>query len=173
MQDLLLINGIPITPVAVRNPVLSGLLRVFSAAEKAGTEIRLIGETTTAALGEAILTIYPPLGDGGDNEQGLTLLCSVGDFDLLDTGDMNSTTEELLLSAYDLPEIEVLIAGHHGSKYSTSQALLDAVTPEIAVISVGSNSYGHPTDQILHRLADSGITVYRTDLQGTIHFTVN
>ena len=47
------------------------------------------------------------------------------------------------------------------------------VTPEVGVVSVGSNSYGHPTRDALLRLTDAGVTVYRTDLQGNIYITVN
>ena len=65
------------------------------------------------------------------------------------------------------------MVGHHGSKYSTSDDLLDALTPETAVISVGSNSYGHPTDETLRRLAEHSCAIYRTDMQGTIHLSLN
>ena len=103
----------------------------------------------------------------------MSILCSSGDFDLLITGDMDSNTEEQLLSTYDLPDLEALVVGHHGSKYSTSEALLSTLTPELALISVGDNSYGHPSDQALWRLVQAGAAIYRTDLQGTIHLTVN
>lgn len=86
---------------------------------------------------------------------------------------MDSNTEEQLLSTYDLPDLEALVVGHHGSKYSTSEALLSTLTPELAFISVGDNSYGHPSDQALWRLVQAGAAIYRTDLQGTIHLTVN
>ena len=124
-------------------------------------------------LGDAVMTVYPPLGKGSTNEEGLTVLCTAGTFDALLPGDMDSDTEEVLLSTYDLPDIELLMVGHHGSRYSTSSEFLRAVTPEVGVVSVGSNSYGHPTDAALHRLDDRGVAVYRTDLQGNIHITVN
>ena len=82
---------------------------------------------------------------------------------------MDSTTERKFLKTYDLPDVEVLLAGHHGSKYSTSDDLLDAVSPERVCISVGSNSYGHPADETMRRLAQNGCGIYRTDLQGNIH----
>ena len=67
---------------------------------------------------------------------------------------------------------DVLKVGHHGSRTSTSAAFLDKVNPTFAVISVGSsNSYGHPTDEVLSRLNNAGIYVFRTDLQGTIVFS--
>ena len=67
----------------------------------------------------------------------------------------------------------MLLVGHHGSRYSTSGELLSAVTPEVGVVSVGNNSYGHPARDALLRLTDAGVSVYRTDLQGNIHITVN
>ena len=61
--------------------------------------------------------------------------------------------------------------GHHGSKYSTCPELLEATAPDAAVISVGAeNSYGHPTDEVLTRLKNAGIKLYRTDCNGTVTF---
>ena len=66
---------------------------------------------------------------------------------------------------------DVLKVGHHGSRTSTSAAFLSRVDPTYAVISVGSgNTYGHPTDEVLSRLDNAGVDVFRTDLQGTIVF---
>ena len=146
---------------------------VLALAERYGVEVRYVTEETQTAVGEASLTLYPPVGEGGENELGLTILCSAGEFDTLITGDMDSRTERVLVSSYPLPDIEVLLVGHHGSRYSTSEELLETVTPEVGVVSVGSNSYGHPTRDALLRLTDVGVTVYRTDLQGNIYITVN
>jgi len=140
-------------------------------AERPAAEV--IGEETRISFGAAQLTVYPPLGDEDDNERGLSVLASAGEQDLLITGDMSSATEKKLLETYDLPDIEILVAGHHGSKSSTSKDLLEAVTPEIACISVGSNSYGHPTPETLWRLKEHNCTVYRTDLQGDIHLSLH
>lgn len=97
------------------------------------------------------------------------MVSTVHDFDVLVTGDMAKATEKKLLKAKGLPDIEVLVAGHHGSSYSTGKELLDATTPEAAVISVGEeNSYGHPGQETLDRLKERNIAVYRTDLEGTI-----
>lgn len=66
-------------------------------------------------------------------------------------------------------EADVLKVGHHGSTSSTSKAFLNKVDPKIAVISVGKdNDYGHPKETILNRLENSGVKIYRTDLNGTI-----
>ena len=131
-----------------------------------------LAEETELSLGEAVLTLYPPLGAGGINEEGLSLLCSCQDFDMLVTGDMDSETEALLLQTANLPDLEVLVAGHHGSKHSSSAAFLEATAPEVTVISVGDNSYGHPAPETLQRLEEAGAEVRRTDRGGTISITV-
>lgn len=119
-------------------------------------------------LGEAELTIYPPLTSGETNEEGLSVLCSTGAFDALITGDMSGETEMLLTQTYALPDIEVLLVSHHGSRYSSKREFLAAITPEASLISVGRNSYGHPNDAALLRLEGAGSDIYRTDLQGNI-----
>ncbi len=146
---------------------------VFSAAEAAGASALSAEEMCVLPLGAAALTVYPPVGEGGDNEEGLAVLASAGDLDLLVTGDMDRATEQKLLTAYDLPDLEILVAGHHGSGYSTSEELLEALRPETACVSVGSNSYGHPSEETLERLARQGCTVFRTDLHGDIHISLN
>ena len=99
----------------------------------------------------------------------MAVVSTFHDFDVLVTGDMDKATEKKLLKAKLLPDVEVLVAGHHGSSYSTGKELLDATTPEAAVISVGEeNSYGHPGQATLDRLKERNIAVYRTDLEGTI-----
>ena len=90
---------------------------------------------------------------------------------MLITGDLPRASEQVLLSRYDLPQVELLVAGHHGSSTSTSQALLSRVRPESVVISVGAdNPYGHPSPETLERLTAAGAAVYRTDQLGTIFF---
>ena len=75
----------------------------------------------------------------------------------------------MLLRDSAIRDVDVLIAGHHGSKYSTCEELLQAVRPEIVCISVGANnSYGHPAPETLERLREFGCTVYRTDQNGDI-----
>ncbi|MBU5627313.1 DNA internalization-related competence protein ComEC/Rec2 [Oscillibacter sp. MSJ-2] len=142
-------------------------------AQEHGVQVEGITEERRYALGEAELTVYPPVGSGSSNEEGLTALCSCGEFDLLATGDMDSATERKLIESVPLPDVEVLLAGHHGSRHSTSTELLKAVMPEAAVISAGENSYGHPSKEALRRLVLEDVEVFRTDLQGTIHISVN
>ncbi|NLB56266.1 MAG: DNA internalization-related competence protein ComEC/Rec2, partial [Lentisphaerae bacterium] len=103
-----------------------------------------------------------------DNENGLSVLCSYWEYDALVTGDMSIKTEERLLDSYFLPDIELLFVSHHGSAYSTSDELLNALRPETAIISVGRNHYGHPSDIVLTRLKNAGSEVFRTDINGDV-----
>ena len=146
---------------------------VLEKAEAHGVTVRTLTAPETLGFGVSALTVFPPLGETDDNERSLAVLASAGEEDLLVTGDMDRAVEKKLIARYDLPNIEYLVAGHHGSKSSTSKELLDALTPETVCISVGSNSYGHPADETLRRLAEHGCTVYRTDLHGDIHLLMN
>ena len=148
--------------------------RLVSLAEEKGAQVTYVTKETADTLGDTVLTIYPPVQSGGDlNELGLTALASTGDFDLLITGDMSGSTEKKLVETYALPDIEVLVVSHHGSRYSSNIRFLKAVTPEAAVISVGDNNYGHPSEETLQRLLAVGADIWRTDQQGTIRITVN
>lgn len=148
--------------------------RLVSLAAHQGADVVFVTGPTRIALGEAVLTVYPPLLTTGDlNEQGLTALATAGDFDLLITGDMAGQTEQLLAQTYPLPDVEVLVVSHHGSRYSSDESFLRAITPDNAVISVGDNRYGHPAEETLRRLQAVGATVWRTDQQGSIRIIID
>lgn len=104
-----------------------------------------------------------------NNESSLCVLFQTENCDILLTGDRGIAGELELMERLDIPKLEVLVAGHHGSKNSTSQALVDATQPQVVVISVGeNNAYGHPAEELLQRLEELGCTVFRTDRDGTI-----
>ena len=148
--------------------------RLVSLAAHQGADVVFVTEPTRIAQREAVLTVYPPLLTTGDlNEQGLTALATAGDFDLLITGDMAGQTEQLLAQTYPLPDVEVLVVSHHGSRYSSDESFLRAITPDNAVISVGDNRYGHPAEETLRRLQAVGATVWRTDQQGSIRIIID
>lgn len=142
-------------------------------ARERGVAVEYVEEPSRTDLGQGTLTVYPPVAAGETNEEGLSVLCSLGDFDLLITGDMDSATEAALLETYPLPDVEVLLAGHHGSKYATSQTLLEAIRPEVGIISVGPNTFGHPTAEAMGRMTGAGMDLYRTDRQGNILIRVH
>lgn len=146
---------------------------ILSLAEKYQVSVEYVETVTEIALGQAVLTVYPPLTDGEVNEDGLTILATCGEFDALITGDMGLSTERKLIGEYDLADIEVLFVGHHGSANAASEELIKAVMPEVGIISVGENSYGHPTQETTERLAFYGVELYRTDWQGNILIQVH
>jgi competence protein ComEC len=147
---------------------------IFDLARAEGAEITLLtDEVLNLNVGSISFVLIPPLDTVGENEIGMSVLCSFYEFDCLVTGDMNSQTELRLLERLRLPDIELMVAGHHGSKNSSSEDLLNALKPEAAIISVGKNSYGHPSAEVLDRLADNGVTVYRTDERGNIRISYN
>lgn len=99
-----------------------------------------------------------------DNETSAVLKLTYGDSSFLFPGDISSKIEKGLENV----DADILKVAHHGSKYSTSSEFLEKVSPLIAVIQVGKNSYGHPTEEVLTRLDNSGIKVLRNDLDGDI-----
>lgn len=143
-------------------------IHILRLAQAENAKVTWLDSDRTLTLGEARLRLYAPLGDGGANEEGLSVLAQSGDFRMLITGDMNTAVEEALVAHAHLPKCQVLVAGHHGSRYASGETLLDAIRPETAVISVGENTYGHPAPDTLERLAERSVAVYRTDTQGTV-----
>ena len=101
------------------------------------------------------------------NETGMVLLLEKDGLRALYTADIGFETEQKILKKYDL-SAHILKVGHHGSKYSSGKEFLKEVQPLFSVIGVGKNSYGHPTDAALNRLADIGSQIFRTDESGTI-----
>lgn len=102
------------------------------------------------------------------NEQSVVLQLRYGEFDALFTGDIGESTERDLVDSGSLGDIEVLKVGHHGSKFSSGESFLDALDPELAIISVGRNRYGHPTGEVLGRLKTTGAQILRTDETGDV-----
>ena len=131
-------------------------------------EVISVSQDLEVTYGDTTLTIFAPVIRDSDNDSSLAVLFQRENCDILITGDRSDTGEWILLKTANLPELDVLVAGHHGSKHSTSMELLEATRPKIAVISVGRNSYGHPAPETLARLEAVGSMVYRTDIHGNI-----
>ncbi len=90
------------------------------------------------------------------------------------TGDLGVDGENQIMSFYqERPEVleaDILKVGHHGSRYSTGDLFLAAVSPKIAVFQVGKNNFGHPHPTIIEKCKKKGIIIYRNDLNGAIIF---
>jgi competence protein ComEC len=134
-----------------------------------GSEVISIRQDVQIRYGAVSITLIPSESGDSSNESGLSVLFQRENCDILITGDRSAKGERELLRDYDLPDLEVLIVGHHGSKYSTCRELLIKTRPDIAIISVGAdNQFGHPTEEVLQRLDKYGCVVYRTDRDGTV-----
>jgi len=138
-------------------------------------ETREVWRGTEIALDEKIrLKIIFPGGkvdpDVGDaNDKSIVARLDFDDNSFLFTGDIESKAEKEILGSGENVDVDILKIAHHGSKYSSSEAFLDAASPEAAVISVGAkNSYGHPTEAVLDALETRGIKIYRTDENGDV-----
>lgn len=119
--------------------------------------------------GDTQIRIFASELPDDDNENSLCVLFDTEKCDILITGDRSSFGERMLLRNAHIPDVDVLVAGHHGSKYATSEELLAAARPEIVCISAGrDNLFGHPAKELLQRLEMQGCRIYRTDLQGDI-----
>ena len=130
-----------------------------------------VAQACTYPFPQGSFQLFPAQNPADDNESSMCVLFQAENCDILITGDRTAAGERKLLEQTELPKLEVLVAGHHGSKNATSYELLAATQPLYAVISVGEdNDYGHPHSQTLERLESFGCTVLRTDLQGNIIF---
>ncbi|MFA5854119.1 MAG: MBL fold metallo-hydrolase [Patescibacteria group bacterium] len=123
------------------------------------TRGRVVPPTTTNAKG------------GGTNDFGIVGTFSCGQERTLFTADVSAHVEAKLLDDPASVRAVVLKVPHHGSTHSSSEAFLDAVDPDEAVISVGAgNRYGHPTPRVLAALLERGISVRRTDREGVVRY---
>jgi len=111
---------------------------------------------------------------GDPNEDSVVLLVDAGGKEFLFTGDCTGANEALVGSITARgPPLYLLKVAHHGSSYSTSSSFLSETSPKFAVISVGHNSYGHPTPETISRLKAAGTRIYTTQKNGTITLTVS
>ena len=102
------------------------------------------------------------------NDNSLVLKYSDSRMSAVFTGDISSKAEKEIIKLGDKLKSDVLKVAHHGSKTSSSDVFLEAVSPRVAVIEVGKNSYGHPTNEVLNRIKEIGAKIFRTDLDGLI-----
>lgn len=102
------------------------------------------------------------------NDSSVVVRLDYGENSFLFTGDIGFEAEMDMIFDKENLDVDWLKAGHHGSKYSGSDFFLARVTPEWSIISVGENSYGHPTEEALNRLRKVGSEILRTDELGTI-----
>ena len=123
-------------------------------------------------LGTATIKVLSNTAMDSSNNSSMVLLIEHQGNKFLFTGDSEVEKENMLLN--QMQDVDVYHVGHHGSKTSSSDAFLDKIMPEYAVISCGEgNDYGHPHSSTLNKLREKNIAMYRTDDQGTIILTSN
>lgn len=167
-------------------PTTETARRFAASVEGRGIAQRFVKAGDALAIGPAEFRILWPREDargriakatssnakgGGTNDLGVVGVFSCGEERALFTADISAHVEAVLLDDPEALRAEVLKTPHHGSAYSSSEAFLDAVAPNDAVISAGAgNRYGHPAPRVLAALLERGIRVRRTDREGTIRY---
>jgi competence protein ComEC len=150
----------------------TGYFGLVSAVQQANTPIQGVVGGEVIALGSdvriEILHAGALPGSDEENDESIVMRLVYGDFSLLLTGDAEQTAEMALLNSGKEVQSAVLKAGHHGSNSSSCAEFLQAVHPQIVVISGADERYDHPHEDVLARIAETGATVMRTDELGTI-----
>lgn len=138
---------------------------LMTAAESEGSAITVSRSGDIIPLGTLTIQVLHPASLSGDsNVDSIVVLVSCGTMEVLLTGDAEIPSEQDMLTAGVLVDIDVLKVGHHGSRSSTSEGFLTAVVPEVGLISAGLNSqYGHPHQEVVDRLLGAGVVLYHTD----------
>ena len=148
--------------------------RYLDAIEEHDVELLLVEEGDELPIdGTATgLVVNPPAGDSGSDlhHNSVSLVLEFGEFRYVTTGDAETAAEEHMVEAWRSElDAEAYHAGHHGSSTSSTDPFLDAVAPEVAVISSAYDSqYGHPHDEVLTAFAERGIETYWTGVHGDI-----
>lgn len=157
-------DDIIISPGSGKEPLMTSL-------QQAGHNVRESGAGEAWRAGDASFRFLWP-GDRkyeGNNDS-LVLYAEMGGKTWLFTGDLEEQGERALIKQYNL-SVNILKAGHHGSKTSTSPAFIEAVNPDVAVVSAGQNNrYGHPHASVVDTLQQNGVTLYRTDQNGAVTY---
>jgi competence protein ComEC len=122
-------------------------------------------------VGRMLFTNYNHFGGEEENEKSLVISLKLGQKTFLFTGDAPISIEKQIIEEHPSIPCDILKLGHHGSLTSSCEEFLKALTPEVAIISVGANNrYGHPSSVVLTRLTSLSIPYRRTDEEGTITY---
>jgi competence protein ComEC len=146
----------------------------LKAVKKSGAKLNYVDPSDDYYFGDLCIDTLLPLTSSAQsadiNEDSVILRISGRESTALLMGDAGFATEEDLLNIYPGASANILKVGHHGSKYASSTNFLDQINLGSAVISVGKNSYGHPSPDTLDRLSQADAKIYRTDTDGTVKF---
>ncbi|MGN1126947.1 MAG: ComEC/Rec2 family competence protein [Ruminococcus sp.] len=145
---------------------------VLDVVEDNDTQLIYAQRGKSYTLGSATFTILSPDKNAiysDCNNYSVVIRAEYGKTSFLFIGDGEKVVEDEMINNDCKLKSDVLKVGHHGSTSSTTQAFLDKVKPKYAVISCGKdNKYGHPHEETLQKLNDMGVTIHRTDEEGTV-----
>ncbi len=155
----------------VAGALKGGLARALRAAGTLPVQVR---GGHTARFGKTRVRVLAPARMSGDaNTDSVVLLLQAGGRRVVFTGDSTGAGEAAAgASLARGPPVDVLKVAHHGSRYSTTRRFLAAARPRVAIISVGANSYGHPSNDTVRRLRAGGARVFSTQKNGSVTLTI-
>ncbi|WP_202711179.1 DNA internalization-related competence protein ComEC/Rec2 [Sporosalibacterium faouarense] len=110
---------------------------------------------------------------GEENNLSLTLILKIYDKKILFTGDIEESVEKELVKSSSNIDIDILKVPHHGSKTSSTEDFIDSFDPEVAIIQVGENNFGHPNEKVLSRYKSRNVQIKRNDLDGMVKAIIN
>lgn len=162
----------------IQAPSLSGDAHWMESVQRSKANVTWATRGTVASIGSGLQleVLHPPPGAGRSvasdaNRDSVVLRITAGHTRLLLAADINSASEDEMLTAGMDVAANLLKVAHHGADSATEERFLAAVNPQLAVISVGAkNRFGHPSDRVLGRLQERDCAILRTDVQGTIEF---
>ena len=147
------------------------LARTLREANLSKSQIQKINERGEFMLGKMQVNVVSPPYGQDDNSKSLFVSIKNGSSSAMLSGDAPSELESWYLSRYRPQRHDVVMAGHHGSKNSTSSEWLKALKPNYVVVSCGrGNSFGHPDPSVISRAKEVDATLLRTDRDGSIEF---
>ncbi|MEC1522905.1 DNA internalization-related competence protein ComEC/Rec2 [Neobacillus niacini] len=146
-------------------------LTIIQEATKKGIQVVKVAEGSQWKNKKSLFYVLGPEKNykGERNSGSIAIIANIGGLKWFFGGDLDQEGEERIIRKYPDLDIDVLKAGHHGSKTSSSEKFINSITPSISWISVGEkNRYGHPDNEVLEQLSNT--TIYRTDLHGAVTF---
>lgn len=171
-EAISLMNHIKVKELVIPKGFVRGELeeRVIEKARKGDMKIRAVNAGDQLTYRDfSFYVLSPKELSTSKNDDSMVLWAKIGGLKWLFTGDAEMRSEERMVSTYPHLKVDVLKVGHHGSRGSTSEQLLEHIKPSIAIISAGyQNRYQHPHKEVIDKLEKRKIKILRTDIQGGI-----